>query len=175
VKGGDGQAPLPLSPKAPQPKKTGSSATAPCAFRATVALKAAGLDICDRKPEKYRCVGDLYLAGYLLILEHEATGGDDPVLATVNACRLTGEIDRVDQMLTEGLEKTIEVVKRCVARGLSEEAHEVYGAQMEHFLKIRHAGWRKEAVRLMEAQVKPLLPKRNALNLRIVAKDSNKS
>jgi hypothetical protein len=146
----------------------------PCSFRVPAAMKTASLDLCDRMPNRFKCPNDVYVAALRDFLEHAATeAGDDKTLAALAPCRLVLEFERAQQTTLEGVERTREMVQAAVTRGMTERAHEVYGAQMEHFRTCGDKDWSQEGVRLLEATVKPLLPKRNALNLRIVAKASD--
>jgi hypothetical protein len=147
----------------------------PCSFRVPAVMKAASLDLCDRMPHRFGCPNDVYVTALRDFLQAEATtAGDDAMLAALAPCRLVGDFERMQQTVLEGVERTKEVVAAAVARGMGERAHEVYGAQVEHFQQCGDPEWGKEGIKLLELQVKPLLPRRSALNLRIIAKTGDK-
>jgi hypothetical protein len=134
-------------------------------------MKAAALDLCDRMPYRFACPNDVYLTALREFLEEAAKElKDDALLAALAPCRLVGDFERMQATVLEGVDRTKEVVAAAVTRGMTERAHEVYGKQIEHFRSCGDADWAKEGVKLLEAQVKPLLPRRNALNLRVVSK-----
>lgn len=146
----------------------------PCSFRVPTVMKAAALDLCDRMPHRFQCPNDVYVAALREFLDTAATlAGDDQLLAALAPCRLVGDFERMQQTVLEGVQRTLEVVGAAVARGMAERAHEVYGAQVEHFRTCGDHEWAKEGVRLLEAQVKPILPRRSALLLRIIPKPSD--
>jgi hypothetical protein len=147
----------------------------PCSFRVPAVMKAASLDLCDRMPNRFTCANDVYLAALRAFLEqvaHEV--GDDKTLAALAPCRLVGDFEKMQQTVLEGVERTKEVVQAAVARGMGERAHEVYGAQVGHFESCGDNEWSKEGLRLLDANVKPLLPKRNPMNLRLLQRNSEK-
>jgi hypothetical protein len=171
-------APLPLAPSktapAERPART-TGAMVPCSFRVPTVMKAAALDLCDRMPHRFQCPNDVYVAALRDFLDVQATlAGDDQLLAALAPCRLVGEFERMQQTVLEGVQRTHEVVSAAVARGMGERAHEVYGAQVEHFRTCGDPEWAKEGVRLLEAQVKPLLPRRSPIILRIIPKIGEK-
>jgi hypothetical protein len=173
-------APVALAPskstadKGERPARS-TGAMVPCSFRVPTVMKAAALDLCDRKPHQFGCPNDVYVTALRDFLEVQATAsGDDQLLAALAPCRLVGDFERMQQTVLEGVQRTQEVVQAAVTRGMGERAHEVYGAQVEHFRTCGDNEWAKEGIRLLEAQVKPLLPRRSALSLRIVPKADDK-
>lgn len=151
-------------------RSTGGGTTVPCSFRVPAVMKAAALDLCDRMPQRFQCANDVYIAGLRLVLEQAVTGPDDPVLVSLAACKTVGEFERMEATVVEGVQRTVEAIKVAVARGMTEKAHELYGTQMDAFAGCRDPEFRRVAMRQMELEGKPLLPKRNAVNLRVVSK-----
>jgi hypothetical protein len=170
-----GQAPLPLGPSKAtptpeRPQRAGATGSmVPCSFRVPSVMKAAALDLCDRKPHLFGCPNDVYVAALRDFLDTQArASGDDQTLAALAPCRMVGDFERIEATVMEGVKRTHDVVSAAVARGMTERAHTVYGAQVEHFRTCGDPEWAREGVRLLEAQVKPMLPKRSALTLKVV-------
>lgn len=167
--------PLSLLPT-PEPAKGGRpakhGATIPTSIRIPTVMKAAALDLCDRFPHQFSCLNDVYVTALKKFLEEAQTGETDAMLAALGPCRAVRDFELMQHIVLEGVSQTVTMVTDAVARGMTERAHEIYGLQMTHFLTCRDLDWRKEGIRLLEAQVRPLLPRRSALTLRMVSKKS---